>query len=159
MPVSVWMPGSMLISGLTSVDHSGASSKPFTSNTAISVTRSCAGCVPVVSRSTIASGASLRPMSLWPDVRRPDDLRPPGGIGADPLDELLRRAAYRLGADRGEPLQHVVGFQRGNRFGLQPRDDLVRRAGGGEQAAPGGAVGNRQHPPRRGRPVQPKPPY
>src|SRR3989454_6362764 len=151
MPVSAWMPGSMPVSGLTSVAPAAASSKPFTSNTGISVTRSCAGCVPVVSRSTIASGASLRPMSLWPDVRRPDDLRPPGGIGADPLDELLRRAAYRLGADRGEPLQHVVGFQRGNRFGLQPRDDLVRRAGGGGQAEPGVAGELPHDPPREGR--------
>src|SRR5256886_4534518 len=50
-----------------------------------------------------SAGAEKRPgmtssqciTSLWPDVRRPDDLRPPGGIGADPLDELLRRAADR----------------------------------------------------------------
>src|SRR6185295_5553657 len=58
MPVSAWIAGGMLVPGFTSVDHSEATSPPSISTTAISVTRSQAGWVPVVSRSTIASGAS-----------------------------------------------------------------------------------------------------
>src|SRR6185295_11544848 len=107
MPVSAWIGLGMPVPGLTSVDHSALTSKPSTSSTAISVTRSEAGSVPVVSRSTMASGASSRRISLRLDVRRADHLAPFRGVGTDALEELLGRAADRLGADRLEALEQV----------------------------------------------------
>src|SRR5262245_29076683 len=131
MPVSAWMAGGIVVSGLTSVDHSEVTSKPSTSSTAISVTRSCAGWPPVVSRSTIASGASscMRPPArlLHFDVGFADHFRPARRVGADALDELLRRAAHRLGADRVEALEKVGRLEGRDDFLLQAVHDLGRR--------------------------------
>jgi hypothetical protein len=66
MPVSAWIAPGMPLPGLTSVDHWPLTSKRSTSSTAISVMRSEDGSDPVVSRSTIASGASSRLMSSRP---------------------------------------------------------------------------------------------
>src|SRR4051812_3289532 len=60
MPVSAWISAGIVVSGFTRVDHSEVTSKPSISMTAISVTRSQDAAPPVVSRSTIASGASSR---------------------------------------------------------------------------------------------------
>src|ERR1051326_2728216 len=62
MPVSAWISEGSATPGLTSVDHSETTSKRSTSMTPISVTRSLPGRVPVVSRSTIASGACVSSM-------------------------------------------------------------------------------------------------
>ncbi len=64
MPVSAWIGGGIAVPGLTSVDHSEVTSKPSTSMTPISVTRSQAGWPPVVSKSTMASELCSVPMTL-----------------------------------------------------------------------------------------------
>src|SRR5262249_35745535 len=58
MPVSAWIGAGIAAPGFTSVDHSELASKPSTSITPISVMRYHAGWLPVVSRSTTASGLS-----------------------------------------------------------------------------------------------------
>src|SRR5436190_6309361 len=60
IPVNAWISEGTATPGLTSVDHCERTSKPSTSSTPISVMRSLAGRVPVVSRSTMASGAWSR---------------------------------------------------------------------------------------------------
>src|SRR4051794_38780640 len=137
MPVSAWIGLGMPPPGLTRVCHCAVTWKPCTSSTAISVTRSDAGSVPVVSRSTMASGASSRRISLRLDVGRLDYLGPFRRVGADALDELLGRAADRLGTDRVEALAQVGGLNAGDHLTLQPRDDLTRRARRREHAEPG----------------------
>src|SRR5262249_27549595 len=121
MPVSAWIGLGMRPPGLTSVDHSALTSKPSTSSTAISVTRSDAGSVPVVSRSTMASGASARrTVLLGFDVGGLDHFAPARGVAADPLDELGRRIADRLGAQGLEALAHVRRREAGEHLALQP---------------------------------------
>src|SRR2546422_10151551 len=66
MPVSAWISEGTGTPGFTSVDHSDTTSKRAISSTPTSVTRSAAGRVPVVSRSTIASGAWSRSMDRYP---------------------------------------------------------------------------------------------
>jgi len=58
MPVSAWIGAGIAPPGFTRVDHSELTSKPSTSMTPISVMRAYAGWLPVVSRSTTASGLS-----------------------------------------------------------------------------------------------------
>src|SRR5689334_15038358 len=57
MPVRAWIGEGRRTPGLTSVDQAELTSKPSISSTAISVMRSPAGSEPVVSTSTMASGA------------------------------------------------------------------------------------------------------
>src|SRR5688500_20169526 len=58
MPVSDWIGVGIGRSGLTSVDHCAVRAKRSICRTAISVTRSVAGSLPVVSTSTMAKGNS-----------------------------------------------------------------------------------------------------
>src|SRR5512135_172687 len=91
------MAGGMGVPGLTSVDHSPLTSPPSTSITAISVMRSQLAFAPVVSRSTMASGASSSGMV---------DIRPVRRI-SDELRELPRREA-----EYGNAGYHVYCAQR-----------------------------------------------
>src|SRR3954463_10354273 len=64
MPLSAWISEGSARPGLTRVDHSDTTSKRSTSTTPISVMRSVPRRVPVVSRSTMASGAWKRSISF-----------------------------------------------------------------------------------------------
>src|SRR5687767_5010815 len=100
IPVSAWMAGGIRLRGLTSVDHSDTTSPSCTSTTAISVTRCQAGCAPVVSRSTIASGASNKGFKPLPLALL---------LAAPAVLLLLRRLSLRLGRRVEHPLE---GFLR-----------------------------------------------
>ena len=68
MPVSAWIGAGMPVPGLTSVDHSRGDLEAVDLDDGDLGDAVGAGCAPVVSRSTMASGASSRRISLRLDV-------------------------------------------------------------------------------------------
>src|SRR5258706_476042 len=93
MPWRTWIGAGMVVWGLTSVDHSELTSKPSISSTAISVIRSQPGLPPVVSRSTMASGASSRNSGRGITALRPGAVADPQG-GDDDRDGENREVRY-----------------------------------------------------------------
>src|SRR5687768_16397896 len=63
-------------------------------------------------------------------------LSPLGDFTTEVRAKLLRRSTDRLEAGGVHPLLDVSPAEHLDRLGLQPRDHLVRRAGGNEQAIP-----------------------
>src|SRR5688572_16534978 len=123
MPVSAWIVAGTAAPGLTSVDHSAVTPKPSTCSTAISVTRSSAGSLPVVSTSTIASAPSSPPCM---------DIRPVAATLAQRHSQKQHsfraprpRAPLRLHADAvGEAGRLAAAVSR--RRGLLPAGRLAR---------------------------------
>src|SRR3989338_10257691 len=126
MPVGAWIAGGIEVPGFTSVDHSDSTSPPATSTTAISVTRSQAGCAPVVSTSTIASGASSNGFISRGGAAV--DIRPVGRT----LPQNLRQLPDREAEDR------------------QPRDVVDGAEQRGPDAAPPPPAPRGKHQPPRG---------
>src|SRR6185436_2255029 len=68
-------------------------------------------------------------VSLQTDACRPGHLAPFPGLGGDEVGEILRRARARLGADLGEVLPNRWRCETVVDRGVEPGDDLRRRAG------------------------------
>src|SRR5258706_4806636 len=106
---------------------------------------------PIEPPITSARGIFTRPPLFRPDAGCAHDASPLLDVGADLSREFLRRVAERVGAGRLEALAQLRDGERLAHPGVQPLDDLARRAGRREQAVPGAAFDAGQARLREGR--------